>query len=206
MRPSGKAASESAPLSGRSACPSPDAASSSISLPADLPKSGTGFDLAVAMAILAATGDVPAEGLDGLTFAGELALDGEVRPVPGILSIAESSRSHGRLRLVVAPENAAEAAAVPGIEVLPAPHLGAVVAHVAGRELLVPWVAAPSEPEAVTDEPDLGEVRGQALPRRALEIAAAGGHNILLTGPPAGQDDAREATPRHPASSRKRRP
>ncbi|MBK8599031.1 MAG: YifB family Mg chelatase-like AAA ATPase [Holophagales bacterium] len=152
--------------------------------PADLPKSGTGFDLAVAMAILAATGDVPAEGLDGLTFAGELALDGEVRPVPGILSIAESSRSHGRLRLVVAPENAAEAAAVPGIEVLPAPHLGAVVAHVAGRELLVPWVAAPSEPEAVTDEPDLGEVRGQALPRRALEIAAAGGHNILLTGPP----------------------
>ena len=64
--------------------------------PADLPKSGTGFDLAVAMAILVATGDVPAEGLDGLTLVGELALDGEIRPVPGVLSIAESSRADGR--------------------------------------------------------------------------------------------------------------
>lgn len=152
--------------------------------PADLPKSGTGFDLALAMAILAATGDVPAEGLEGLTFVGELALDGEVRPVPGVLSAAEASRSTGRLRLVVPPENAAEAAAVPGIEVLPATHLGAVVAHVAGRELLAPWVALPSAPDEPADEPDLGDVRGQALPRRALEIAAAGGHNLLLTGPP----------------------
>ncbi len=152
--------------------------------PADLPKSGTGFDLAVAMAILAANGDVPAEGLDGMTLAGELALDGEVRPVPGVLSIAEASRAHGRLLLVVAPGNAAEAAAVPGIVVLPAQHLGAVVAHVAGRELLAPYASSPAEAETVPDAPDLDEVRGQALSRRALEIAAAGGHNILLSGPP----------------------
>ncbi len=152
--------------------------------PADLPKSGTGFDLAVAMAILAANGDVPAEGLAGLTLVGELALDGEVRPVPGVLSIAEAARAEGRSRLVVAPENAAEAAAIPGVEVLPAPHLGAVVAHVAGKELLSPWVAPPATETAAADEPDLVDVRGQALARRALEIAAAGGHNLLFTGPP----------------------
>ncbi len=152
--------------------------------PADLPKSGTGFDLAVALAILAANGDVPAEGLEGLTLAGELALDGIVRPVPGVLSIAESARAEGRPRLLVAPENAAEAAAVPGVEVLPAPHLGAVVAHVAGRELLAPWSPPPAGEPSAAEEPDLREVRGQALARRALEIAAAGGHNVLLTGPP----------------------
>ncbi len=152
--------------------------------PADLPKSGTGFDLALAMAILAATGDVPAEGLGGMTLVGELALDGEIRPVPGVLSIAEASRAEGRRRIIVAPGNAAEASAVPGVEVLPASHLGAVVAHVAGRELLVPYVVPPAVPDELGDEPDLGEVRGQAMARRALEIAAAGGHNILLSGPP----------------------
>ena len=152
--------------------------------PADLPKSGTGFDLAVAVAILAANGDVPAEGLEGLTFAGELGLDGEVRGVPGILSIAEAARSEGRPRLVVAPENAAAAAAVPGVVVLPASHLGAVIAHVAGRELLAPREGT-APLEAPGEEPaDLVDVRGQELPRRALEIAAAGGHNLLLVGPP----------------------
>ncbi len=152
--------------------------------PADLPKSGTAFDLAVALAILAANGDVPPGGLDRTTFAGELALDGEIRPVPGVLSIAEAARAEGRPRLVVAPGNAAEAAAVPGVEVLPAAHLGAAVAHVAGRELLATWAAPPEGPEAAPDEPDLSEVRGQTLARRALEIAAAGGHNVLMSGPP----------------------
>lgn len=152
--------------------------------PADLPKSGTGFDLAVALAILAANGDVPAAGLDGVLLAGELALDGEIRPVPGVLSIAECARAEGRLRLVVAPENAAEAAAVPGIVVLAAPHLGAVIAHVAGKALLAPWVVRPAAEPLAVDEPDLVDVRGQALARRALEIAAAGGHNLLLSGPP----------------------
>lgn len=152
--------------------------------PADLPKCGTLFDLAVALAVLAANGDVPADALAGLTLAGELGLDGEVRPVPGVLSIAESARDEGRRHLVVAPQNAAEAAAVPGIVVLPAAHLGAVVAHVAGRELLAPFVPAPEAPQPEADAPDLADVRGQAVARRALEIAAAGGHNLLLYGPP----------------------
>lgn len=152
--------------------------------PADLPKSGTGFDLAVALAILAANGDLAADRLEGTTLVGELALDGVVRPVPGILSLAECARAEGRPSLVVAPENAAAAAAVPGVTVFPAPHLGAVVAHVAGRELLAAFREAPVEDAASGEEPDLAEVRGQALARRALEIAAAGGHNILLFGPP----------------------
>jgi magnesium chelatase family protein len=152
--------------------------------PADLPKSGTGFDLAVAVAILAANGDVSPDRLEGMTLVGELSLDGEVRPVPGVLSIAEAARADGRGDLVVSPANAAEAAAVPGVRVFPAAHLGAVIAHVAGRELLKPFTATAEVADEEPDQPDLAEVRGQALARRALEIAAAGGHNVLLSGPP----------------------
>ena len=152
--------------------------------PADLPKSGTGFDLAVALAILAANEDLPPGRLEGLTLVGELSLDGEVRPVPGVLSIAEAARADGRGDLVVALPNAAEAAAVPGVRVLAAAHLGAVIAHVAGRELLAPFSPPEERLEEDPGQPDLAEVRGQALARRALEIAAAGGHNLLLSGPP----------------------
>ncbi len=153
--------------------------------PADLPKAGTALDLAAALSILAANGDIPAESLAGLTLLGELALDGTLRPVPGVLAVAEAARRDGRPELLVPPENAAEAAALGDLVVRAVPHLGAAIAHVCGRERLeaVPGgsLASPAAPEP---DVDLSEVKGQGLARRALEIAAAGGHNVLMTGPP----------------------
>lgn len=157
--------------------------------PADLPKAGTSLDLAVALSILLATGDLAAEASGRTLFAGELALDGALRAVPGILSIVESARREGFEEVVVPSANGAEASAVPGVTVLPADHLGAVVAHVAGVERLArllppPWGSLPDAEAESDPDSDLADVRGQLLPRRALEIAAAGGHNLLLVGPP----------------------
>ncbi len=151
--------------------------------PADLPKSGSGLDLAVALAILAANGDLPARSLAGATFLGELSLDGALRPVPGVLPAVEESIRAGRSTVFVPPENAEEAACLPAASVLPVPHVGAALAHLAGREPIPVW--RPRPPLAGTvPEADLRDVRGQLLARRALEIAAAGGHNILFSGPP----------------------
>jgi magnesium chelatase family protein len=153
--------------------------------PADLPKAGTALDLAAALSILAANGDIPAEGLSGVTLLGELALDGALRPVPGVLAVAETSRKDGRSELLVPPENAAEAAALGDVIVRSVPHLGAAIAHFSGREMLpVVRDGGSKAPAGVEHEFDLSEVRGQGLARRALEIAAAGGHNMLMSGPP----------------------
>jgi magnesium chelatase family protein len=147
--------------------------------PAEVPKEGTGFDLAIAMAILCLGRPLR---LDGYAFIGELALDGSVRPVTGVLPMARCLRAGGVRRLAVAEENAAEAALVESLEVVGVSSLQRCVAHLDGTDPL-PW-ATPGVDQAVEEVADLAEVRGQEQAKRALEIAAAGGHNLLMVGPP----------------------
>ncbi len=154
--------------------------------PADLPKEGGRFDLPIALGILAASGQIPTQGLAEYEFAGELALSGELRPLRGVLPVAVQARNAQHI-LVIPLENAAEAALVGDATVLGARHLLEVCAHLHGSRLLPPHAAAPSSPAAHPEEHepnDLAEVRGQHHAKRALEIAAAGGHSLLLIGPP----------------------
>ncbi|OHV08478.1 YifB family Mg chelatase-like AAA ATPase [Kushneria phosphatilytica] len=150
--------------------------------PADLPKEGGRFDLPIALGILVASGQIPHEAVDRLECLGELALDGHLRPVPGVLPAAMAARRAGRALMV--PAACADEAALAGeLTVLPVTHLLDVVAHLLGQQRIEPHVL--SEPPAAALPPfDLCEVRGQHQARRALEIAAAGGHNLLFAGPP----------------------
>lgn len=150
--------------------------------PADLPKEGGRFDLPIALGILAASGQIPGGELGGYEFVGELSLSGELRTVSGILPVALQARAAGR-RLVVPAANAAEAALVSELPVLAARHLLEVCAHLQGREPLPVHVPRPGRAPQTARE-DLAEVKGQHQARRALEIAAAGGHGLLMVGPP----------------------
>ena len=150
--------------------------------PADLPKSGSGFDLPIAVALLVATGQAPVEGTADTAFVGELGLDGSLRPVRGAIALAMSCREEGTRRLFVPGGNAREAAAVPGVEVVPAWSLREVVGLLRGKREPRPIPAVAALPPARF--PDLGDVRGQHLAKRALVIAAAGGHSVLMSGPP----------------------
>lgn len=151
--------------------------------PADLRKSGGAFDLAIAVATLAALGKVPADTLAGLALLGELSLSGAVHPVRGVLPALCGAAAQGIRRAIVPVENGGEAAVVRAVQTRVAPHMAAVFAHLAKGAPLAAAArgeAAPSPPSAV----DLAEVRGQENARRALEVAAAGGHNLLMVGPP----------------------
>jgi magnesium chelatase family protein len=150
--------------------------------PAELPKDGGRFDLAIALGILAAGGQIPRDALQGCEFLGELALSGELRPVPGVLPALLRAR-HGKRCVIVPSGNAQEAALLGDVEVRVAHTLADVCAHLRGIETLpAPETGPPTDSgDAV---PDLADVRGQLQARRALEIAAAGGHHLLMIGPP----------------------
>jgi magnesium chelatase family protein len=153
--------------------------------PADLRKEGPIFDLPISVAILAADGQLPAEALNDLLFLGELSLDGSLRPVAGVLPIAAAAQRLGIRGLVVPVDNSREAAVVPGLTVYGMASLGEVA----------DFLRHPAQHQAVVVDPqtlmtptpgglDLRDVKGQAQARRALEIAAAGGHNLIFVGPP----------------------
>jgi magnesium chelatase family protein len=149
--------------------------------PADLPKESGRFDLPIALGILAATGQIPSDKLAEYEYAGELALTGELRPIRGALAMTYRAVGNGRA-FILPLVNAAEAALVEDAKVYAAQSLLQVAAHLAGRELISPHV---NQPQSIPPHyPDMREVKGQAQAKRALEIAAAGGHSVLMVGPP----------------------
>jgi len=151
--------------------------------PAALRKEGSGFDLPISLAILAAMRQLPPERLAEHAAVGELALDGRIRPVVGTLAVAEGARRSGLSRLVCAAESAPEAA-LAGIEPVPVRHLAQVVAYLRGEIEAPPFEPLADDALEGLPAPDLADLRGQERARRALEIAAAGAHNLLLAGPP----------------------
>jgi magnesium chelatase family protein len=152
--------------------------------PADLPKGGPGFDLPIALGLLIASGQLPPAWLTEVWSAGELGLDGRLRPIVGVLALALAAQRHGARALLVPVDNLAEARLVDGLEIWGAEHLGQVLALLADPAHPSRVGPAPTPPDRTASLPDLADVQGQAHGRRALEIAAAGGHHLLLVGPP----------------------
>lgn len=159
--------------------------------PADLPKRGPHFDLAIAVATLAAAGEVPVSELEGVVFIGELSLDGRLRSVPGVLPMSMAASAQGLSRVVVPEPQAAEASLIPGMTVLGARSLAQVVALLRGEQVpdappvppLAPGPLLTWRGEDRMEDVDLSDVLGMAEAKYALEVAAAGGHHVMLSGP-----------------------
>jgi len=153
--------------------------------PADLRKEGPAYDLPIAIGILMASGQLPPDALDDAILMGELSLDGTLRHVRGVLPVADMARHSDATTLYVPAHDAAEAALIPGLQVYPVASLASLVAHLQGFAAITPYMPGEHYTEHVPPPAvDFAEIQGQEHAKRALEVAAAGGHNLMMVGPP----------------------